>query len=270
MTERKWADSTPIVPFGGLHGSGNDKTQFERIVELERDLAARDAELRYVRETLDKALPGMDEGAPIEAIARKVAAHIAAREAELAELMKWKEAVINELIVAHIYSQVHDDSPRKAVHDAITWHCQVEIDPAVSSDARKLRDTYLQRAEAAEMRLKLYEPIHTFNGLTIEEWKRKAEAAERDAFTMAAGQCIVKSGGLMADDHGHLYCDMQRQRDELKGRLRVMTNIMGDALSVLNTVVEEDSDEESRLDSLRAKMAGAIQSVLKSEIPNGR
>ena len=73
-----------------------------------------------------------------------------------------------------------------------------------------------QRAEAAEMRLKLYEPIHTFNGLTIEEWKRKAEAAERDAFTMAAGQCIVKSGGLMADDHGHQYCDMERQRDEWK------------------------------------------------------
>ena len=160
MTERKWADSTPIVPFGGLHGSGNDKTQFERIVELERDLAARDAELRYVRETLDKALPGMDEGAPIEAIARKVAAHIAAREAELAELMKWKEAVINELIVAHIYSQVHDDSPRKAVHDAITWNCQVALDPAVSSDAQRLRDTHLQRAEAAE---------------------RKAEEAARDA-----------------------------------------------------------------------------------------
>lgn len=77
-------------------------------------------------------------------------------------------------------------------------------------------DAMKQRAEAAEMRLKLYEPIHTFNGLTIEEWKRKAEAAERDAFTMAAGQCIVKSGGLMADDHGHQYCDMERQRDEWK------------------------------------------------------
>ena len=214
VTRYTWT-TTGLTPNFDGHGAMSyvRETDYE---QLERDLAARDAELRYVRETLDKALPGMDEGAPIEAIARKVAAHIAAREAELAELMKWKEAVINELIVAHIYSQVHDDSPRKAVHDAITWHCQVEIDPAVSSDARKLRDTYLQRAEAAEMRLKLYEPIHTFNGLTIEEWKRKAEAAERDAFTMAAGQCIVKSGGLMADDHGHQYCDMERQRDEWK------------------------------------------------------
>lgn len=104
----------------------------------------------------------------------------------------------------------------------------------------------------------------------LDFWQKRCIEAETDNFTLAAGQCIVKSGGLMGDEHGHLYCDMQRQRDELKGRLRVMTNIMGDALSVLNTVVEEDSDEESRLDSLRAKMAGAIQSVLKSEIPNGR
>ena len=40
MTKRNWADSTPIVPFGGYDGIGNDKTQFQRIVELERALAA--------------------------------------------------------------------------------------------------------------------------------------------------------------------------------------------------------------------------------------
>ena len=39
---------------------------------------------------------------------------------------------------------------------------------------------------------------------------------QQQAFTMAAGQCIVKSGGLMGDDHGHQYCDMERQRDEWK------------------------------------------------------
>ena len=158
VTRYTWT-TTGLTPNFDGHGAMSyvRETDYE---QLERDLAARDAELRYVRETLDKALPRMDEGAPIEAIARKVAAHIAAREAELAELMKWKEAVINELIVAHIYSQVHDDSPRKAVHDAITWNCQVALDPAVSSDAQRLRDTYLQRAEAAE---------------------RKAEEAARDA-----------------------------------------------------------------------------------------
>lgn len=39
---------------------------------------------------------------------------------------------------------------------------------------------------------------------------------QQQAFTMAAGQCCVKSGGLMADDHGHQFCDMERQRDEWK------------------------------------------------------
>lgn len=39
---------------------------------------------------------------------------------------------------------------------------------------------------------------------------------QQQAFTMAAGQCIVTNGGLMDDDHGHQYCDMERQRDEWK------------------------------------------------------
>lgn len=60
-------------------------------VDLEGDLAARDASLRYVRETLDAARPGMDEGAPIEAIVRKVAAELAAANAAVkdAERYRW-------------------------------------------------------------------------------------------------------------------------------------------------------------------------------------
>ena len=50
----------------------------------------------------------------------------------------WKDAVINELVVAHIYRAEHDSDPRKAIRDAITWNCQVALDPAVSSDARAL------------------------------------------------------------------------------------------------------------------------------------
>lgn len=93
------------------------------------------------------------------------------------------------------------------------------------------------------------------------------EQLEDECFTLAAGQCCVKSGGLMADDHGHQFCDMQRQRDELRGRLRVMANIMGDALSVMKTIDDGcDPDNESELDSLRAKMAGAIDSVRRSEM----
>ena len=50
----------------------------------------------------------------------------------------WQEAVINELVVAHIYQAAHDTDPRKAIQDLITWHVQVALDPLVSSDAQAL------------------------------------------------------------------------------------------------------------------------------------
>lgn len=53
---------------------------------------------------------------------------------------EWKEAVINELVVAHIYQTAHDTDPRKAIQDLITWHVQVALDPRVSSDAQALID----------------------------------------------------------------------------------------------------------------------------------
>lgn len=80
----------------------------------------------------------------------------AARE----ELAQWREAVLNELIVAHIYTKEHDTDQKKAIQDAITWNCQVALDPAVSSDARALIAQERERAERAEAR---------------------AEAAEKDA-----------------------------------------------------------------------------------------
>ena len=50
---------------------------------------------------------------------------------------------------------------------------------------------------------------------------------QQQAFTMAAGQCCVKSGGLMADDHGHQFCDMERQRDEWKRKAEEAIAIAG-------------------------------------------
>lgn len=61
------------------------------------------------------------------------------REAEVrTEAMRWREAIINELVIAHIYSKEHDDNPRKAIQDAISWNCAVALDPTVSSDAQAL------------------------------------------------------------------------------------------------------------------------------------
>lgn len=59
---------------------------------------------------------------------------------------KWKQAVISELVCCHIYNPAHDNDPRKALHDAISWNVQVALDPQVSSDAQALID----RGAAAE------------------------------------------------------------------------------------------------------------------------
>ena len=52
----------------------------------------------------------------------------------------WKEAVIDELVVCHIYNESHEGHPRKAIKDAISWNVQVALDPLVSSDAQALID----------------------------------------------------------------------------------------------------------------------------------
>lgn len=52
----------------------------------------------------------------------------------------WKEAVINELVVAHIYQAKHDNNPRRAIQDAISWNTDIALDPLVSKDAQKLID----------------------------------------------------------------------------------------------------------------------------------
>jgi uncharacterized protein (DUF1778 family) len=52
----------------------------------------------------------------------------------------WKEAVIDQLVVAHIYQAKHDTHPRQAIQDVISWNTDVALDPQVSRDAQKLID----------------------------------------------------------------------------------------------------------------------------------
>lgn len=52
----------------------------------------------------------------------------------------WKGALIDELIVAHIYKKEHEYDPKRALADAITWNVRVAMDPAASSDAAALID----------------------------------------------------------------------------------------------------------------------------------
>lgn len=106
------------------------------------------------------------------------------------ELHKWREAVINELVTAHIYTGEHDANPRKAVQDAITWNCQVALDPLVSSDAMALVRRGLE--EAVQMCEE--------EGSRIDAgWKSCVDAIRKRIETMCAegpgGATRAKSGG---------------------------------------------------------------------------
>ena len=56
--------------------------------------------------------------------------------AEKAE--QFREAVMDALVVSHIYVPEHDTNPRKAINDLICWEQKIALDPLVSSDARAL------------------------------------------------------------------------------------------------------------------------------------
>ena len=99
---------------------------------VEHHTAAKDAEIKALRAMLDS----MIDGGLQQAQSRN----------------EWKDAVIDELITAHVYQKEHDTDPRKAIQDAITWNCQVALDPAVSSDARALVERGLQQAQVVDWR----------------------------------------------------------------------------------------------------------------------
>jgi hypothetical protein len=62
---------------------------------------------------------------------------------------KWREAVIDELVVCCIYNSEHDKDPRKAIRDIIEWNVQVALDPQVSEQARALCGNEWQPIETA-------------------------------------------------------------------------------------------------------------------------
>lgn len=54
------------------------------------------------------------------------------------KLNPYEEAVIDQLVVAHIYNETHDHDARKAVDDLISYHVDVALDPSVSAAAEAL------------------------------------------------------------------------------------------------------------------------------------
>lgn len=59
--------------------------------------------------------------------------------------------LMDALICSHIYRKEHETNPRLALADLIQWETQVALDPKVSEDARKLRDTFKSAPEAVKM-----------------------------------------------------------------------------------------------------------------------
>ena len=146
---------------------------------------------RAALETFLEELPlaGVPEGCtPADARVLREANHALALE-----LHKWREAVINELVTAHIYTSEHDANPRKAVQDAITWNCQVATDPLVSSDAAGLVARGLEEAVQACQE----------EGLRIDAgWKSCVEAIRKRIDRMAAA---FPSGPTRADKRGIVF-----------------------------------------------------------------
>lgn len=50
----------------------------------------------------------------------------------------WKQAVIERLVVAHIYSAEHENDPLKAVFDLLAYESDLAADPRVSAAAERL------------------------------------------------------------------------------------------------------------------------------------
>ena len=56
------------------------------------------------------------------------------------------DAVIDELVAAHIYRKEHDTDPTKAIKDVIDWNVMVALDPAVSNSAAAKVNARLSKA----------------------------------------------------------------------------------------------------------------------------
>src|SRR6185369_13328894 len=82
----------------------------------------------------DERLAGLAQGgdAEISVVAR-----------EVLRLRGFRDVLIDALIVNHIYRKSHEDNPDVALAELIMWEQKCDLDPAISEEACKLRDTYL-------------------------------------------------------------------------------------------------------------------------------
>jgi len=61
---------------------------------------------------------------------------------EALEQDAWKTAMVERLIVLHIFSKSHEEDPAKAINDIVSYEVAMALDPLVSSDAVALIKKY--------------------------------------------------------------------------------------------------------------------------------
>ena len=86
-----------------------------------------------------------------------------------AALAKWKDAVIDALVVDGIFQKEHEIDPRKAINDLLCWEAKMALDPAISKEAAALC------ASAPDARLR--ERLQSIFAITDTLWKQDASEA---------------------------------------------------------------------------------------------
>ncbi len=75
-------------------------------------------------------------------------ARVAELEAQVRHLTPWKDAIIDGLVVGHIYNSLHETNAKVALNALISWETSIALDPLVSSEAQALVDRGRAELEA--------------------------------------------------------------------------------------------------------------------------
>ena len=103
---------------------------------FERELATAGQRRMEDAETIRQLRAEATEFKPDEELVNR----IHTLERELAEALKWKEAVKECCVVD--WSEFNEGDPLSTVQKLVAWNCDMALNPKISDDARKLRDTY--------------------------------------------------------------------------------------------------------------------------------
>ena len=87
----------------------------------------------------------------------------------------WQTAVIDQLVIHHIYQAIHDTDPRKAINDLLCISNDIALDPRVSSDAQALIDRGRREAQQEQPA-----SVDAYVGAREDAaiWKKRALEAE--------------------------------------------------------------------------------------------